>query len=76
MSPAFRFAIVAFLVLLVLSTCAGCVQAREAAYYNPKPVRRSCSIPICDGPCREGRVIDCTSPGAIQAGRVLGPVHP
>lgn len=38
----------------------GCVQAREAAYYNP-PKPKRCEIPVWDGPAENGKLLRCIS---------------
>lgn len=47
----------------------GCVRMREETYYNPAPRRHDCPIPVCDGPCKEGRVVECTSPSTLRGQR-------
>ncbi len=44
----------------VIVLLAGCVQAREAAYYSP-PKPKRCDIPVYDGPAEDGKIIRCIS---------------
>jgi hypothetical protein len=56
--PPIRIIAVGVFLLVIIAMLAGCVRAREAAYYAPpKPV--VCEIPVYDGPREQGKVIKC-----------------